>query len=141
MKTIVLSALLLAACAPATDDMMTTGDETEEIAGAKTDAAAALPVGTFDSRRPQLGEIRQVTLNGDRTFARTIQVIDCIPLKGCGPETGTFRYTRSTKTGARYLRFYDADGDLMDRYQYTFDGQSLTLKPDDGTVWTPFSAR
>ena len=143
MKTtmIVAALLLAAACAPATDDMMTTGDEVEEVAGKADRAGAPLPIGSFDSQKPQLGQIRQVTMNLDRSFARTIQVVDCIPLRGCGPETGHVKYTRSTKTGDRFIRFYDGDGDLMDRYQYTFDGAALTLRRDDEQAFTAFTIR
>ena len=142
MKTMLCFALLVSAvaCAPATDDpTMMSADEVEEVAAGKADRAAALPIGTFDTTKPQLGEIRRVTVKNDRSFARYIQVIDCIPLKGCGPETGTVHFTKNVKTGARFIRFYDADGDLMDRYQYTFDGTSLTMRRDDEPAFTPFT--
>jgi hypothetical protein len=142
MLKILCSAFLLtvAACAPAgSDDMMTTADEVEEISG-KADGVA-LPIGTYRTQKLELGEIRQVTIGADRSFSRWIQVVDCIPLKGCGPETGTVRFTRSIKTGARYIRFLDGDGDLMDRYQYTLAGADLTLRRDDVTTWTPFTAQ
>jgi hypothetical protein len=135
---LVLAALSLWACAPATDDAIGT-DEVEEAAGKADRVAAPLPFGTFDSAKPQLGEIRQLTVKNDRAFSRWIQVVDCIPLKGCTPETGTVHFTRNLKTGQRFIRFYDADGDLMDRYQYTFDGAALTLRRDDATDWTPFT--
>lgn len=47
--------------------------------------------------------------------------------------TGAYRFTKSGRN--RYIRFLDADGQLLNRYQYKFSGATLQLKADWSDTW------
>jgi hypothetical protein len=136
MRTTVLLCFVLLGCA--NQEAMLDDVEQADLAGGKADGAAR-PLGAFVAESgARVGEIAALTLAADHSFSRTIQYIDCLPKAACGPETGTYKLTRSTTTSARYIRFYDADGTFMDRYSYRYDGTTLSLRRDGDDRWVTF---
>lgn len=94
-------------------------------------ADSSQPLGNF-SGQVKLGQIRDLTLNHDKSYIKFTQVIDCIP-GPCRPEEGSYKYSHSSTT--KYLRFYDADGNFVERYAYKLDGDKLSLKADHNGSW------
>jgi hypothetical protein len=122
---IAVAAMAMVGCGdvPAGGEM----DQIDEV----TKADGTYPIGNFDGS-VKLGQIRDLTLNSDKTYSYFVQVVDCIP-GGCQPVTGTYKFSHSSTT--KYLRFYDADGNFDVRYAYKFDGSKLSLKKDGTTTW------
>lgn len=90
------------------------------------------PIGTFIAgENVEFGDFEHLVLNADKTFERAHV---CPPNARCALLKGTYKFTRSTKkNGPTYIRFYDRDGDAMDRYVYTYVNGILELRPDDET--------
>jgi hypothetical protein len=88
------------------------------------------PVGTY-TRTLLASEhgIVSLTLKTDKTFHRVVKFY-CPPGALCqvGPMMldGTYGWSKSGST--RYIRFLDDRGDLIDRYAYTLDGNTLSLR-------------
>jgi hypothetical protein len=131
--------LLVVGCGES-DPALDSGEVDE--AGGKADGLT-LPAGTYQASTPKLGEIRELTLNDDHTFSRAIQVVDCVPQIGCGPQTGTYKFTRSGST--HYVRFYDDGGDVVDRYEWKLSGSELQVRfnfqGQKTTRWTHLAAQ
>jgi hypothetical protein len=118
------------------DDGADMADEVEDTAVSAADKAdhnpGVLVTGSYvRGADVQLGDFATLTVNADHTFARRFQVIDCLPAFTCHDEVGTYRISRSTSTGIRYIRFFDADGTMMDRYVYNMKDVSVILRRDD----------
>jgi hypothetical protein len=141
MRTHIGSFLFIAlslAAIGCTADAMDATDVADDALGAKEDSGAAKPAGHYvSSGLPRPGELTDLVLDADHTFTRNVLVYcaaqPSYPLD-CGHESGHYKLTKSTTSSTRYIRFLDADGDLMDRYVYAVhaDG-SLTLRRDDET--------
>lgn len=76
-----------------------------------------------------------LVVRSNGTFVRT-QVLGCEGTSACdrSEEEGTFKYTKSgTK---RFLRFVDADGSLIDRWEYVVAANgSLKVRPAGASKW------
>jgi hypothetical protein len=142
MLNFIRSSLLLAlavsfaACAAdPTDDT-----ETDDVAvDAKADSSAAKPSGHYVALSGvHAGDLTDLVLNADHTFTRNVFVYCTTPQYplDCGHQSGTYKFTKSTTSSTRYIRFLDADGDLMDRFAYVVKADSsLALRADDDTRW------
>lgn len=130
MRSLIYSSLFIAIAACGTTPVDGT-DQLDAPVG-KADAASK-PSGAYSNPAPQAGEFATLVLNADHTFARTT-LIECIAAP-CDPitQTGKFLYTHSTTTPKTYLRFYDADGNALDRYVWTMSRGTLKLELDHGT--------
>jgi hypothetical protein len=134
MRHRVLLATIFASLTVACADPSLDGGDDEEVAAGKNDKTTAFPEGEFKAETDaDIGDFFSLTLSPDRTFSRRFKVIDCLPASACAPEVGRYKFTLSTTSDARYIRFYDADGDAMDRYGYTFAGGVLRLRLDRDT--------
>ena len=104
-----------------------TGDlEQADDAAGKADVVR--PSGNYTNASPKIGEITFLALNADRSYSRTIQVVDCIPAGAhCGDDQGTYRFTRAGTH--RYIRF-DSNGN-SERYEYILSGTQLQLNAVD----------
>src|SRR5262249_22093832 len=67
-------------------------------------ADVVYPYGTWEAESPHVGDMASLTLNSDKSYARTFQMVDCIPVEACKPETGNFKWSHSSTT--RYIRFF-----------------------------------
>src|SRR5262249_37228482 len=55
----------------------------------------------------------------------------------CGQYRGSYKFTRSTTTSSRFIRFYDEEGNFVGRFRYTLSSGKLKMKPMiDGGAWT-----
>jgi hypothetical protein len=95
--------------------------------------AVSRPTGSFRSQEASAGQFTLVVLNEDRTFHREMMVY-CFAAP-CNPvaQSGTYTFSKSGDT--RYIRFLDADGNLVDRYAYTWAADTLKLRSSGGTAW------
>jgi hypothetical protein len=120
-------------CADSGMDMTDEVEDTAAVAADKADRnPGVLVVGPYDrGADAQLGDFATLTVNADHSFARRFMVVDCLPAFTCHDEVGTYKISRSTKTGIRYIRFFDADGTMMDRYVYNMKDSSVILRRDD----------
>jgi hypothetical protein len=135
LPTVLAVGLVGAGCGeadPSSGDASDTGPDVADQAG-KADGATH-PGGDFaaDAASVTYGQFVTLSLNADNTFASQIKIFDCIPAGNCGAETGTYKFTRSTSTSNKYIRFTDAGGDALDRYQYKLSGDSLQLRVNNG---------
>lgn len=143
MRTIlfalVISSLSLSACMQ-TD----AGDAAEIIDDGKQDDATTKPLGTYADPFLALDDfpagttfplMSMLVLRSDGSFLRT-QVLACQGTNACdrSEEVGTFKYTKSgTK---RFLRFADADGNLIDRWEYQLaTNGNLKVRPAGTSKW------
>jgi hypothetical protein len=96
-------------------------------------ADVVYPYGTWEAESPHVGDLASLTLNTDKSYARTFMHVDCIPAVACQPETGNFKWSHSSTT--RYLRFYDADGNFLDRFAWKLKGDELDLRATNSSRW------
>jgi hypothetical protein len=92
------------------------------------------PVGTYVIQGDYAGESPRadlLVLKTDMTFHRvSVTVVDQGELfeEEVVTEEGSYKFTRSTTGPTRYIRFVDADGELIDRMAWTMSGDALTLR-------------
>jgi hypothetical protein len=121
------------ACSSSNDD--TVVDE-EIVLDGKTDTANR-PIGTFIHKDAVAGQLTTLVLKTDKTFHRETLVI-CV-MAPCNPvgEDGTYKWTKGG--GTTYIRFYDGNGDSIDRYAYTYKGTTLKLRKEKATTSHSFA--
>jgi hypothetical protein len=134
MKTFAFlaTAMLAVGCA---DNMEPSDDVADDSVASKDDSAAAKPAGHYVLEgNPTPMELTDLVLNADHTFTRNIFVYcaaESITLN-CGHEAGSYKFTKSTTSSTRYIRFIDDQGNLMDRYTYVVQADSsLKLRRAD----------
>ena len=101
-------------------------------------AAVARPLGTYRVAHQYAGRLTMVTFKSDKTFHYEMMVY-CAGGGTCPPvgHDGTYTFSKSGTT--RYIRFLDADGQLIDRYAYQLTGQlgdTLKLRLSGDSEWT-----
>jgi hypothetical protein len=142
MFALVISSLSLSACmqSDAADDAA------EVIDDGKQDDGTSKPLGTYADPFLALDDfpagttfplMSMLVLRSDGTFLRT-QVLGCEGTNACdrSEEEGTFKYTKSGTR--RFLRFSDAEGNLIDRWQYVVaTNGALELRPAGTSKWQP----
>jgi hypothetical protein len=83
------------------------------------------PVGEFSApggaSSVAVGQFITLSLNDDRTFARVA--------RGAGALQGTYKFTTS---GSKHFIRFLVDGQLHDRFSYTYANKTLTLRADSG---------
>ncbi len=110
--------------------------EVEDLGG-KADATSK-PVGTYELSKPAtMGshDFIRLVLKTDKTFHSEQQVM-CVTYP-CNPigTDGTYKLTKSTITGKKYLRL-TVDGETT-RYEYKLaSGGVLKLRADGATAWS-----
>lgn len=120
-------ALIVSACATTPTDETDVDDVTDD---GKADGLAR-PAGVYSRNEATDGQLFELMLLPDHTFLR-------YEATGDWRERGTYRFTKSTTTTKRYIRFLDEDGALIDRYTYTMSGSVVRLQRD-GAVYPMFS--
>ncbi len=111
----------------AIDNEADTEDEEQKADG------ITYPVGSYDGIAGTAGDFTRLVLMTDKTFHREQQVL-CVTAP-CNPigKDGTYKFTKSTTTSKKYLRFYAKDGADLGRYAWTLSsGGKLKLTPTDG---------
>lgn len=133
MKTTALAiatfALLGLGCeGAAVDDL---GPDVIDTAG-KADGVVR-PVGSFWQEGAAPGEPLVVVLKTDMTFHYETLVV-CV-VAPCNPiaHDGTYAWSKSGTT--RYIRFLDAEGNLIERFAYKLSGDTLKLRAKGATAW------
>jgi hypothetical protein len=96
-------------------------------------ADSSHPVGEFAAASSvEAGQFSSLSLNDDRTFTR-VERDTCPQGQGsCGSEIidGTYKFTTS---GSKHFIRFLVNGELRDRYTYTYANKTLTLRLDSGT--------
>ena len=84
------------------------------------------PTGTWEGEGLQAGQFTSLALLSDKSFHAEVRVI-CVKAP-CNPvaQDGTYRYTKSGAT--RYIKLYDSDGEVLSRYAYTLEDNTLFLR-------------
>ncbi len=131
MRNFLFAFAALAACSsqPTTDN----SDQLDAPAG-KADGSV-WPVGTFTNATPHVGEFNTLTLNDDYTYSR-YELGACPGGGTCAPalQTGTYLFTHGSTH--HYIRFYDEDGNFVDRYAWQLDADgSLELDRNASDYW------
>jgi hypothetical protein len=99
------------------------GVDTEESVDVKADIVR--PLGTFTVANFQTG-LGQLSLRSDNSYKMITNVV-CIVASCNRPErTGSYKY--SSFGSHRYIRFFDNQNKLVDRYEYTLRSKTLTLR-------------
>jgi hypothetical protein len=129
MRNIVMAAALVLVAAGCGNDIPADG-EMDTIDNVTKDDGT-FPLGNYVGQ-VAVGQIRDLTLNHDKSYLRFAQTIDCIPAP-CRAEQGNYKFSHSSTK--RYIRFYDADGNFIDRYTYKLSGDKLSLKADHYGDW------
>jgi hypothetical protein len=83
------------------------------------------PAGVFERREATGSQLAELMLLGDHTFIR----------RGADDEyrtRGRYQFTRSSTT--TYIRFFDTDGTLIDRYAYRVNGSVVRLRLDSSAA-------
>jgi hypothetical protein len=122
-----LSALCcLCACGGASTDM----NDEEEILTGKEDTSASRPYGTFRMEAANAGEFILLVLKTDKTFYYE-KMINCVkaPCSALSLE-GNFKFSKSKK--GSYIRLLDEDDELLARYSYTYEDNTLELTDTEG---------
>jgi hypothetical protein len=96
-----------------------------------TKADGTTPLGNYDGT-VHVGQIRDLTLNSDKSYDYFVQTIDCIP-GPCQAQKGTYKFSHSSTT--KYLRFYDSDGTFLVRYAWKLSGSKLSLRAANDSSW------
>jgi hypothetical protein len=126
-----------AAGCTADTDPMEDGEEILDPSAAKADAAG-VPPGKYETARDvRVGDLATLTLGAGGSFSSQMMVVDCLPRAGCAPTTGTYKLSVGRVSGNRYLRFYDADGLMIEKYQYAYDAKTgeLSLRQLGESRW------
>lgn len=127
------AAILAIAC-----DSGSSSDENEPAPGAENEVEVSIdgkedgvvrPLGTYRGEAAGAGDLVTVVLKSDKTFHRET-LVTCITTP-CNPigEDGTYKFTKGGEN--RYIRFLDTDGQLIDRYAYELEDDTLSLRKDD----------
>jgi len=130
-RTLLASMIAFTACTASQPD--DTSDQQDAPVG-KADAAS-YPSGTYTDATPHIGELSMVTLNDDFTYSR-YQLGACPGGGTCTPalQTGTYLFTHGSKY--HYIRFYDSDGNFVDRFAWKLEtGGKLELNQDAKDHW------
>jgi hypothetical protein len=140
MKTtfLISTTLMLASCATTTD-----GDEVDvDLVSAKADSSAPLNTGTyvFSGTDRQLlpdglnfglerDDFALLVLKDDKTYHRATSLESNCADGDCAVshQDGKYRFT-TTSSGHEYLRFYDASGTLIDKYELTVTRDDIALR-------------
>lgn len=142
------------------DDLPVAGEDPstlddEILDDTKADGAAA-PGGLYavdvETTIEDAPLIELLDLRADMTFFRSYSALspddDYNYSTGWANERGTFKFSRTASTGKTYIRFYEEDGDLLDVWRYTLDGDTLhfyyrdgegfdtVLQPEPTDAWT-----
>jgi hypothetical protein len=138
MKTFAFLAISLLAVGCASD-MEPTDDVADDAVAGKDDSTAAKPAGHYILEgNPLPMEFTDLVLNADRTFTRTVFVYcnEASITINCGHEQGTYKFTKSTTSNTRYIRFIDDQGNLIDRYSYSVNADSSLklMRTDDDSA-------
>jgi hypothetical protein len=115
-----MTVLVLAACASSADPK-----EVSDEPGNKADGAA-YPAGVYDRDGATGDQLSEVMLLPDRTFIRQAS-----PDQDSMRTRGTYEFTRVGEH--KFIRFYDANGNSIDRYSYYLDGSVLHLRVDSSS--------
>ena len=128
------AALLLAgaACNVASSSADNDGLPDQEDNAGKEDGVIR-PVGTFVNDAATAGQPALLVLKSDKTYHMGTRVY-CVRAP-CDPIADDGRYKYSISRGTRYIRLYDASGDLLARYAYTFVDGVLSLRLSGTEEW------
>jgi hypothetical protein len=130
MKRLVLPLLGLCICAAGCgDEAVLDPDDDVADTGAKADGIT-YPLGTYrfgDSSGDEgrLGFVLLVLMS-DGTYYRQAPTVDCVA--DCPPAELEGKYRFSSSGSYRYLRFFDRDGALVDRYNWKLQGSALWVR-------------
>jgi hypothetical protein len=128
------AALLLAGVACDAESSGTGNDgRPDEIDNAGKEDGVIRPVGTFGNDAAVAGQPTLLVLKSDKTY-HMATLVYCFRAP-CDPigDDGTYKYSLSR--GTRYIRLYDAAGDLRARYAYTFADDVLSLRLSGTEDW------
>jgi hypothetical protein len=130
-----LLALVFALVAFGCDGVASNPDDLadDQLDDGKADAEVVRPIGTFRAVPPAAGGLAVLVLKADRTFHYE-QIVYCVRAP-CPPlaTEGSYSYSKSGST--RYLRFKDAQGNLVNRYAYTVAARTLKLRLVNAHDW------
>lgn len=104
-------------------------DDAEMTAEAESEAAIMdMPlIGSYRAETFGGGGVTLLALKTDRTFHREIGLV-CVK-EPCEPEQAAGAYVLRRRDGETFLVLMNADGALIDRYQYILKGDYLLLLP------------
>jgi hypothetical protein len=130
---------MLAGCATSPDD----GDEVDiDLASAKADASAPLNTGTYEftgtdrellpdglNSGLERGDFPLLVLKADHTYHRATSTQSHCANGDCAVthEDGKYRFS-TTSSGHQFLRFYDASGTLIDKYELTITRDEVAMR-------------
>lgn len=131
--------MMLASCATSPD----AGSEVDvDLMSAKADGTAPLNTGTYVSSGTdrellpdglnfglEVGDFSLLVLKADRTYHRATSLESHCADGDCAVshEDGRYRFTTSS-SGQHFLRFYDASGTLIDKYEMTAKRDDIALR-------------
>jgi len=128
------TAFIVAACGSSEQPQPESGDDVEiEDLDGKADGVTK-PVGTYKPNGTTPGYFTLLVLETNKVFHAEKQV-KCVTTP-CNPihATGTYKFTKSTTSGKRFIRF-DEGGDIS-RFEYKLEtGGKLSVRPEGGGLW------
>ena len=135
MTKSVLFAAMFALVAFGCDGAVSNPDDLAEdqLDDGKADLGIERPVGTFRAVPPSAGAFTVVAIKADRTF-HLEQIVYCFRAP-CPPIATEGSYSYSSSGSTRYIRFKDAEGNLIDRYAYKVAAGTLKLRLVGQDVW------
>jgi hypothetical protein len=144
MKTTFLVSILsmmLAACATNADD----GDEVDvDLAAGKADGTAPINTGTYvfsgtdrqvlpDGKNFGLerDDFSLLVLKDDKTYHRATSLQSNCADGDCNVSHQDGKYRFTTSAGHKFLRFYDASGTQIDKYELTITRDEIAMRNTD----------